>query len=91
MNKELMFGYDKKADVLYLSIGIPQKGTMYLELDNDQILRVHPETKEVLGLTIMNFSKKFSMKKPFASVPLTANLTSEKKIEDLVEMSSKIF
>lgn len=86
MNKELMFGFDKEADVLYLSIGIPQKGAMYVELDNDQILRVHPKTREVLGLTIMNFSKKFSMKKPFASVPLIANLIPEKKIEELVKM-----
>lgn len=86
MNKELMFGFDKEADVLYLSIGIPQKGAMYVELDNDQILRVYPKTKEILGLTIMNFSKKFSTKKPFASVPLIANLVPEKRIEKLVEM-----
>ena len=87
MNKELMFGYDNEADVLCLSIGIPQKGAVYVELDNEQILRLHPNTKEVLGLTIMNFSKKFSMKKPFTSVPLIANLRPEKRIKELVEMS----
>ncbi|MBU1486630.1 hypothetical protein KKH56_01060 [bacterium] len=72
---------------MYLSIGIPQKGAVYVELDHEQILRVHPKTKEVLGLTIMNFSNRFSMKKPFTSVPLTANLIPEKKIEELVQMS----
>jgi len=87
MDKELMFGYDKEADVLYLSSGIPQKGAVYVELDNDQILRVHPKTKKILGLTIMNFSKKFSMKKPFASVSFIAKPTTEKKIEELVKMS----
>ena len=51
--------YDKEGDVLYLTIGEPQEA-ISKEMDNDVLLRVHPETGEVVGLTILNFVTRFS-------------------------------
>ena len=60
MGNELMLGYDKEADVLYLSLGEPQKGMEYVELGNYVILRVHPKTRKIVGMTVTDFAKRFS-------------------------------
>lgn len=68
MNKELMLGYDKEADVLYLSFGEPEKGMEYIELGSNVIVRVHPETQKIVGVTVMDFAERFSV--PFESAKL---------------------
>ena len=84
-NNELIFGYDKEVDVLYISLGKPQKGMQYLELNNNQILRVDPKTKEIVGITIMDFSKQFSGKNYFSKVPITASFLPDEKIAPLLD------
>ena len=51
--------YDKEGDVLYLTIGEPQEAVSR-EMGNDILLRVHPETGKILGLTVLNFVSRFS-------------------------------
>ena len=63
--------YDKEADVLYVSLGHP-KFTDYVELDDDFILRLDPETKEVVGFTIVDFATHFAKQKPSMTIPLMA-------------------
>ena len=58
-NGELLLGYDKEADVLYISFGAPRKGAEYVEI-GDMIVRVDPYTKQVVGLTITDFVKHYS-------------------------------
>lgn len=87
MKKDLMFGYDKEADVLYVSIGQPKKKMLYVEIGDGQILRVDPGTKKVVGITIVDFSKQFSIKTPFASVPLRASFTPEEEVKELITPS----
>lgn len=79
--KELSFSYDKNGDVLYLSIGKPREAVCVEEPD-DILVRVDPKTKEVVGLTVLNFSKHFaggrSRKLESMSVPLKACLLFSK-------------
>jgi uncharacterized protein YuzE len=58
--KELMFGYNREADVLYISSGKSEKGMQYIELNSNLILRVESKSKEIVGIMIVDFSKQFS-------------------------------
>lgn len=55
--KEIEFDYDKEADVLYMSLGKPKEAVVE-EVGNIGI-RVDEKTKEVVGLTIIEFMKSF--------------------------------
>ena len=58
MRKDVRFHHDREADVLYLSIGKPQKAKT-VETGEDFVLRLHPKNGQVVGMTIINFSKHF--------------------------------
>jgi len=63
MRKEVQFHYDREADVLYLSLGKPQKAKT-IEIGEDFVLRLHPKNRQVVGMTIINFSKHFPQLRP---------------------------
>ena len=63
MRKEVQFHYDREADVLYLSVGRPQRAKT-VEMGDDFILRLHPKTAEVVGMTIIDFSRHFPQLNP---------------------------
>ena len=46
--------YEKDADVLYISLGKPAY-TDYKEVGENLILRLDPETQEVVGFTVIDF------------------------------------
>jgi uncharacterized protein YuzE len=48
--------YDKEADVLYMSFRKPQKDRETIELEDDILVR--KDGKEIVGLTILNASRK---------------------------------
>ncbi len=73
MSDELMLGYDREVDVLYLSFGEPQKGMEYVELGNYVILRVHPETRKIVGVTVTDFASRFSS----PAIPVKLSVTGE--------------
>ena len=50
--------YDDEADVLYVTFGTP-KYTEYIEHSEDVILRLDPDTKRLVGITIIGFSRHF--------------------------------
>ena len=52
------FAYDREADVMYLFKGKPQRGKT-AEIGEDFILRIDPTTGEVVGVTIIDFSRHF--------------------------------
>ena len=68
---EVHFHYDREADVLYLSVGRPRRAKT-VEMGEDFILRLHPKTAEVIGMTIIDFSRHFPQLKP-AHLKLPAN------------------
>ncbi len=63
MRKEVHFHYDREADTLYLSVGKPQRAKT-IEIGEDFIVRLHPRTGEVVGVTIIDFSRHFPQLKP---------------------------
>jgi len=54
--KNIWLSYDEEADVLYLNFKKPSRADDSELLDNDVIVRY--EGDEVVGMTIMNASKK---------------------------------
>jgi uncharacterized protein YuzE len=55
MSQTLQYAYDREADVMYLSVGAPQPAKT-VERHPHFIVRLHPETGALIGLTIINFS-----------------------------------
>lgn len=53
--KRTRLTYDPEGDILYITFGHPTAATGY-QLSDQLLLRVNPETHEVAGLTILNFS-----------------------------------
>ena len=56
-NKNVNSFFDKEADVLYISFGEPVHSEV-LENGSDTMIRFDPETLEITGVTILNFSDK---------------------------------
>lgn len=65
--------YDKDADVLYMSEGQPKEAICEM-LDYGVVVRKDPETKRVVGFTIVDFITHFSRTIP-QSIPLTAEFS----------------
>jgi len=55
--KHIWFDFDDEADVLYVSFERPQNATDTDILEDGVFLRLRG--KEIVGITIINFSKKF--------------------------------
>ena len=58
----IVMSYDKDADTVYISFGKPRKAISE-EVDPYVIVRRDPKTKEMVGITITNFSKYFETNK----------------------------
>ena len=63
MGNKVQFHYDREADVLYLSVGKPQRAKT-IEIGEDFVLRLHSKSGQVVGVTIINFSKHFPQLRP---------------------------
>lgn len=73
MDQMTQLFYDREGDVLYLSIGDPRPAVSQ-ELGNDVLLRVDPETGEVVGLTVLNLSARFGSLQLPQSLPVNMEL-----------------
>ncbi len=71
---DLRIAYDSNTDVLYVSIGNP-KPAICDTLDSGVVIRYDEETEDVIGFTIINFLRRFSIK----SEPITVNLLAQFK------------
>ena len=56
--KKLRYSYDRDADVMYFYFDRPRKAKT-IELDDDFLLRLDPATEEVVGITVISFSRHF--------------------------------
>jgi len=54
---ESVINYDKEADVLYVSFGNPRRAEG-IDIGDGTILRIDPDTEEVIGITILDFKKR---------------------------------
>ena len=69
LNKnKLEIVYDREADVLYGTKGTSDH-TDYVEYTEDVILRFHPETKQLVGFTLIDFSQHFAQKESSIALP----------------------
>ena len=59
-NDMMQLSYDQDADVLYITIGTPRRAVSR-EIGDDVLLRVDPDTQEVVGLTVLNLSTRGSL------------------------------
>ncbi len=55
----LRISYDKAADVLYLAFGKPREG-IDREVTDGVFVRVNSRTRRAVGMTIVDFEKRFS-------------------------------
>lgn len=69
MEKKIFISYDKEADVMYLSFDETAKAESE-EIEDGVFARYEPKTKELVGITIINFSKKFSMEPKEVAIPI---------------------
>jgi uncharacterized protein YuzE len=65
--------YDPSADVLYCSFGKPQEA-IGEEVDEGIIVRRNVETNAIVGITVIDFSRRFSERPggEVVSIPLDA-------------------
>jgi uncharacterized protein YuzE len=57
---EIRLNYDPKGDVLYCSFGEPREAISIESEEEGKFFRVDPETNEVVGITVVDFSKRFA-------------------------------
>lgn len=89
MRKEFRFHYDREADVLYLSVGRPQRAKT-IEMSEDFILRLHPKTGEVVGMTIIDFSKHFpQLRPPRGQLPIKGSFDPVRLLEQAFSSQAK--
>ncbi len=67
--EKLTFYYDDKGDILDISVGKPRKAISN-EIGDDILERIDPETKKIIGFTILNFKKRFKGNKTEQSFPI---------------------
>ena len=64
----IKISYDREADVLYVTRGKPEY-TDYVEHSDDVILRLDPDTKRLVGFTIIDFSQHFAKQESDITLP----------------------
>jgi len=72
MEKTIMFFYDKDNDIMNISFGKP-KVAISEEVDEDIVVRIDPNSREIVGFTIINFVNVFL--KRFATKEKPVELT----------------
>lgn len=75
MAERIKFYYDKKNDILDISVGRPRRAISH-ELGNDILVRFLPGTNKIVGLTVLNFEHRFSKTDQSQSLPIEAEFTS---------------
>lgn len=77
LNKDrLKIVYDREADVLYVTKGSPDH-TDYVEYTEEVILRFHPETKQLVGFTLIDFSEHFAQKNSDIALPFDVDFHTD--------------
>ena len=73
LNKDkLKIVYDQEADVFYVTKGTPEY-TNYVEYTEDVLLRFHPETKQLVGFTLIDFSEHFAQMDSDIALPFSVD------------------
>ncbi len=79
-DKMMKIFYDRKGDVLYISIGLPREA-ISRETGDEILIRMDPTTQEIVGFTILNFAERFSNVQEERAVPVTAQFQMMEEAE----------
>ena len=79
MDKSFNIFYDNEADVLYIIKGHPDY-IDFVEYNDNIILRFHPESKELVGFTITDFSLLFAKQDMDLHLPFKVNFEIDKSL-----------
>ena len=74
MAETLRCSYDKEADILDISVGRPQRAVSR-EIQDDVFVRFDPHGKNIIGFSILNFTKWFKALDDRRPIPVTACFT----------------
>jgi hypothetical protein len=85
MGKKLKFFFDKKGDILDIAAGKP-KEAISKEVARDIVVRIDPETKEIVGFSILNFEKRFERMERSETLPITATF---EQVDKCIEADRK--
>lgn len=77
MGKALIYSYDKKRDVLYVSLGQPVEA-ISREVQPGIFVHLHPRSRRVVGYTLLDFQRRASHtsrkgKAPAFAIPVEAS------------------
>ena len=67
--RKIGFYFDEEGDVLDITFGEHRKAVAK-ELKNDIAIRMDPKTGEIVGIVILNFMKRFRLKKKIEKIEL---------------------
>jgi uncharacterized protein YuzE len=67
MTSAVRITYDPEGDILFITFGAPTPSTGY-QVADQVLLRVHPDSRQATGLTILNYSAHARSRSP---IPLT--------------------
>lgn len=70
----MSFFFDEEGDVLDITFGEPRKAVAR-ELKNDIAISVDPKTGEIVGIVILNFTRRFKLKKKTERIELPLKVT----------------
>lgn len=74
---QLNYFYDQEADVLYLSKGKPSRKDISDELGDGIVARYDIDTKEIKGLTILNFAARTKKTSKTIKLPFEIAFTQQ--------------
>lgn len=74
MEGKINFFFDEEGDVLDITIGEPKKAVAK-ELKDDIAVRIDPQSGEIVGIVILNFMKRFRLKKKPEKIELPVKVT----------------
>lgn len=74
---QLNYFYDQEADILYLSKGKPSRKDISDELGDGIVARYDTKTKEIKGLTILNFAARTKKTSKTIRLPLEIAFTQQ--------------
>ncbi len=72
MGKEMIFSYDRTADILYINFTEPYPEQETEELGDDVIARLNPDTGDVENMEVLFFSTRLLRNELF-KLPITGN------------------
>ena len=69
MEKKFLISYDQDADVVYMSFGAVSMAYGD-EIEDGTFARYDPDSHELVGITILEFSKKFGKELREVAIPV---------------------